>query len=113
MKSYQLGPKCTLTAAEAITANRFVAANGTHTVDIKAVGVALFDTANGDPISLQTEGFPVVEAGGTISAGNIVSMDADGKAVALTYDNVNDFIKACGIAIDAATDGTFLRVKLI
>jgi hypothetical protein len=112
MKSYQLGPKVTVTAAEAITANRFVAANGTHTVDIRGIGVALFDTASGDPITVQCSGIAVVEAGGTIAAGAYVSMDADGKAVSLTYDNVNDAIKICGVAMDAATDGTFLRVML-
>ena len=113
MKAYQLGPTITIVAAEAITKRRFVTALGKHTVDKRAAGVALFDTDNGDPITVQCAGVGVVESGGAITAGNLLSMDADGKALALTYDNVSDFDKYCGVAMDAASDaGEFIRVML-
>ena len=113
MKSYQLGPKVTLVAGEAITKRRFVDATGKHTLDKAAVGVALFDTDQGDPITVQVAGIAVVESGGAINAGDLVASDANGKAVALTLSAVGDVAKICGIALDAATGaGEFIRVKL-
>jgi len=114
MKSYQEGPIGTIEAGEALTKRRFVDFEGKHTVDVKCVGVSLFDTDSGDQASILMNGIAVVEAGGTITAGNHVSSDANGKAVALTIDNVNDIPKNNGVALDAATAaGEFIRVKLL
>ncbi len=113
MKSYQFGPKVTLTAAAAITKRRFVSAAGQHEANKNAVGVALFDTDSGDPVTLQASGIAVVEAGGAITAGDLVASDANGKAVSLTLSAVGDVAKICGVAIDGATAaGEFIRVKL-
>jgi len=113
MKAYQLGPKVTLVAGAAITAKRFVAYNGQHAANQPAIGVALFDTDNGDPITLQTAGIAVVESGGAITAGNLVASDANGKAVALTLSAVGDVSKICGVALDSASAaGEYIRVSL-
>lgn len=113
MKSYQEGPIITIAAGEAITKNRFVDFAGKHTVDLMAVGVALFDTDSGDPISVLGSGVAVVESGGAVTAGNLVSSDANGKAVALTLSTAADAGKICGVAIDTASGaGEFIRVRL-
>jgi hypothetical protein len=114
MKSYQLGPKGTIVAGEALTKNRFVDCLGTTVVDLKCAGVTLFDVASGETATIQMSGIAVVESGGAITAGNHVSADADGKAVALTIDNVDDIPKNNGVALDtAAGAGEFIRVRLI
>lgn len=114
MKAYELGPIVTLEAGEALYKNRFVDYAGTTTADLKAVGVTLFDCASGGQATVQCSGIAVVISGGAITAGNHVSMDANGAAVALTIDNVNDIPKNNGVALDTATGaGEYIRVRLI
>lgn len=109
----QHGPQITVDATEAITKDRFVTFDGKHTVDIGCCGVALFDTANGDPITVQIAGRVPVVAGGAIAAGTLVSSNADGKAVALTLSAVTDVDKICGRAVEAASaDGDVILVDL-
>lgn len=112
MKAMEYGPIVELIATEAITKKRFVAFDGTHTVDLRAIGVAQEDTDSGDSISVQIAGIASVECGGSVTAGNDLSSDADGKAIALTYDNVDDHAKYCGKALDDGSAGTFIRVAL-
>ncbi len=103
----------TIVATEAITAKRFVTVDGKHTADSPCAGVALFDTDSGDNISVGCGPIEAVEASGVISAGGAVSMDADGKATALTISAVADVSKLCGRALDAAAaDGDIIRVRL-
>jgi uncharacterized protein DUF2190 len=114
MKAYQLGPLGTIVAAEALYNNRFVDCLGTTVVDLKCAGVTLFDVADGESATIQMSGIAVVESGGAVTAGNHVSADSSGRAVALTIDNVNDIPKNNGVALDAATAaGEFIRVRLI
>ena len=110
MKTYQEGPLITIEAGEALTKKRFVDFEGKHTADKKAIGVTLFDTDSGDPATLQASGIVVVEAGGTITAGDLVSSDSDGKAVSLTLSAVADVAKICGVALDSVSSGEFLNV---
>ena len=112
MKTRQEGPIISLTAGEDLTAKRFVDFEGKHTVDKKAVGVVIYDTDSGDEATVQCAGIAVVEAGGTITAGDLVSSDADGKAVSLTLSAVSDVAKICGIALDDASNGDYINVKL-
>ena len=109
MKTSQEGPFITITAGEALTKHRFVDYAGKHTVDLPSIGVTKFDVDSGDQASLDAGAVVVVEAGGAITAGDLVKSDASGKAVSAgtTFD-----IKVCGIAISAATaDGDFIDVK--
>lgn len=111
MKAYQVGPIITIKAGEALSARRFVDSGGLHTVDKPAIGVTLFAVDNGDQAQLQATGIAVVEAGGGITAGNLVKSDADGKAVdaGTTWD-----VKVCGVALDTAGGaGEFIQVKLL
>lgn len=109
MEAYQLGPIVSIAATEAITAKCFVAYNGTHTVDLPAVGVALFATDSGDQISVQCSGIAVVLLGGTVAAGALVKSDANGAAVSAgtTVD-----VKVCGLALDGGDAGAYIRVFL-
>jgi len=110
MKAYQLGPVVSIAATEAISANKFVAYNGTHTVDLPAVGVALFATDSGDQISVQCSGIATVLSGGVIAAGALVKSDANGAAITAT---TTVDVKVCGLALDAATaSGEYIRVFL-
>lgn len=109
----------TILAGEALSKYRFVDNEGKHTVDIKAIGATKFAVDSGDPIPFQNEssngGVVVVEAGGVITVGThpFVSMDADGKAVALTPAAIDDVEKICAVPLDSATaDGDFIRVKM-
>ena len=112
MKSRQGGDVITMVAGEALTKNRFVDFEGKHTVDLAALGVTLFDADSGETASVQVSGIAVVEAGGSITAGNWVKSDANGKALANTLSAVADVAKICGTALDDGSDGTYIRVKL-
>ena len=113
MKARNQGPMLSVVATEALTKNRFVDPLGAHTADKKPLGVAIFDADSGGEATIQGAGIAVVEAGGAITAGNLVSSDADGKAVALTLSAATDAEKIAGVAIDAASaDGDIITVKL-
>ena len=110
MYARQEGPIGTIEAGEALTAKRFIDCAGKHTVDIRPLGVTLFAVDSGDQCQFQMTGIVVVEAGGTITALDLVKADANGKAVSAgtTWD-----IKVCGTAINSAVSGGFLSIKLL
>jgi hypothetical protein len=110
MKSRQVAgdnDTITIVATEAITAKRAVAYDGTHTVDLAAMGIALFDTDSGDPISVGVAPIEVVETGAAVTAGAAVETDSSGRVI--DYSNG---VKI-GRAIDGSTDaGEFIRVRM-
>ena len=109
MKARQvLGENDTITiiAEEAITAFRLVDTEGKHTVKKEAVGVALFDTDDGSPISVGCGKIEVVEAGGTCTAGGGLSSDASGKVVNYASNGI-----IVGYALDTASSG-YIRVLM-
>lgn len=91
------------------------------------IGVAMFDTANGEDVAVETEGLFKVIAGGSISAGALVSAgqytDASSNvhkgvvvtATALAQDSSTKAItlptKVVGIALCDATAGNYVYVK--
>lgn len=109
-----LNSMITIVATEALTAKRFVDYAGAHTADGKIVGVAIFDTASGSPATVQHKGIAVVTSAGSVTAGDLVKSDANGKAAALTLSAVGDVPKMAGVAMDTGSiDGDLIRVKLI
>lgn len=119
MKGVQYGPVISITAGEALTQRRFIDFEGKHTVDLPAIGVTLDDVDSSGEASIQCSGIALVESGGAITAGNLVSQDASGRAVALTLATDSaanlaaSIVKICGVALDTTTDaGQFLRVAL-
>ena len=71
------------------------------------LGVAMFDTKEGDPVSVETEGLFRLTASGAITAGAQVESAADGK-VATKGDTVT---KVIGIALNTASNGGEVFVK--
>lgn len=103
MTAKQVLNRITLIAGETITAGRIVALDGTHTVN-KGVGVAERAAETGEAIPVITQGICHVTSGGVISAGNFVTADSAGKAVAIAPLSVaaGSNVEVVGIAIDAA-----------
>lgn len=64
--------------------------------------------ASGDPVSVQLSGIAKLEAGGTITAGNAITTDSDGKGVKTI--TVADF--CIGIALEAASSGEIFSVAI-
>lgn len=100
MYSKQDAQILSLTAAESITAKHIVALDGTHTAN-KAVGVALNDVDTDCEISLVTAGITAVIAGSAVAVGDLVTADADGKAVPVTPANiaVGSSVEVLGYAV--------------
>jgi len=99
----------TIVATEAITAKRCVCVDGTHTAAKAAVGVALFDTENGDDISVGCGAIEAVEAGGTCTAGGGLKTDANGCVVDQGGSGV-----IVGYALDGTTSsGDIIRMLLV
>jgi len=117
MQLAQPGPIVSVPATTALEANRCVGIAGTYEADKRPLGVTQAKYASGEMAALQTSGIVVVEAGGGITAGDMVKVDAAGKVVThtagVTY-TATDLEKLAGRAIDTASgDGIFIRVKLV
>jgi hypothetical protein len=89
-----------ITAAGAITAKRFVGYDGNLCGAGKAaVGVAYWDAASGEQITMYGPGnIVLVEAGGSVTAGDPVGSDSTGRAVTAAALAV----AADGITVDAS-----------
>ena len=94
-----------LTAGEAITANRIVDIDGKHT-DNKGIGVSLAAANSAASVSVQISGEVTVLSGGAFAIGDYITSDADGKAVKFDPTNINmgTVVGIVGIAVQAATD---------
>lgn len=100
-----------LAAASALTAERFIGADGNVAAAAgNAVGVNTTDAAAGDQVAYDALGTTVVTAGGAIASGAAVEVGAGGKAVT----------KAAGITVarvvpgsSATADGDRIEVFLI
>lgn len=88
------GDTVTCTAAAAVTGSRFVKATAGGLGNRPSVtpagagdtayGVAHYDAASGDSVPVKRVGTHGVTAGAALSAGDLVSVGADGKAVKAT-----------------------------
>ncbi len=108
-KQYDKQHAVTVIAAAAISANRFVAFDGTHADSTggarDAQGISESDAAIGQPVSVITGYSGVVEAGGAFAQFAFVKADANGKAIAGT---ATDY---CGRALEASSGaGAFVEV---
>jgi hypothetical protein len=105
----------TLLAAAAIGANLIVKFTATDTVGAaaastdKLVGVSdLGADAAGDRVDVILDGIALVKAGGTVAAGDLVTANASGQAVATTTA-ADRYI---GVAMDAGVSGDLIGVRL-
>ena len=113
MHAYEIpGMQFSLPAGAAIARRRFVAVNTSSAAVYPAAGASIIgasmdDAAIGQALTV-SDGIVIVEAGGVVPAGSLVSTDADGKAIVAAGEAT-----VAGIAITGATaTGLFLAVKI-
>ena len=86
--------------------HRFAGFDGGYcTAGAKALGVVDVSTSKGEYAPVTVLGTILVEAGGTIAAGDAVASDAEGKAV-----KIADSALANGYALDAGAAGQEIRI---
>lgn len=119
-----------------VVKRRFIGTDGDYAAeDGAAIGVSYDDADEGETLSVIAMGIAIVEAGGSITAGNLVAVKTDGKAKAATAVSVAVPSGATpvtstgaqptltvaggalpqrvvGVALDDASDGNYFRVKL-
>lgn len=99
----------TLTAAEDISAHRFVTVSGQKATGAAiALGVTGASASSGEAVDVIVEGTAVVEAGASITKGALVTGDAEGKATTAGSGNY-----VYGIALEDANAGDLLEVVLV
>ncbi|UTN92924.1 scaffolding protein [Gordonia phage Finkle] len=101
------GQAVTHHAKAAVTGGQLVSITGNREVSpaaakSRAYGVAAFDAAIGDPVTVHTGGVHKVTASGAIAAGDQVEAAANGAAAKLTDG------APIGIALEAAASGSVL-----
>lgn len=103
------------TASAAITGGQLVAVSGNDTVAPAGatttawLGVAAFDAASGDRVTVYTGGVQELAASGAIPAGTLVAAAANGAVIAAGATPAVGTV--VGLAVSAAAAGT-VRIKL-
>ncbi|MDR5610783.1 MULTISPECIES: capsid cement protein [unclassified Arsenophonus] len=95
----------TIVAAEALTAHRLVGFDGkTYKNNGVELGVAEVAAKTGDSVAVNVLGILAVEAGGVISAGQILKSDTEGRVVKETPPTDGSLpFSTVGVSLDAAT----------
>lgn len=108
------GERFPLTAQVAIKAGQCLSVTGvelvspTSAADATFIGVASFDTRQGDKVTVRGEGIMTLKATGAITFGQRVTTAANGTVAAFsgtTYDTV------IGVALNTAANGV-VKVKI-
>ena len=113
------GAAASFTASEAITGGRLVAVAGTRLVaqasgdSAAVVGVAAFDVATGDPVTVYTRptGVHLLVASGAIEAGAKVISATAGRVATITTGTETG-VNPIGVALTAAADLDVVDVLL-
>ena len=106
---YLPGQRLTLKASAPITAGQLLEVSGDGTVapaaagSLKTVGVAGFDAAQNDNVTVYAGGVQKLVAAGAVTAGDQVAAAAAGKAATCTTG-------VLGVALSTAADGAPVRV---
>lgn len=109
------GQAVTRRASAAITGGQLVVISGTGTVapasaaSHSALGVAGFDAANGDDVTIHCGGVQRIVASGAITAGANVEAASAGRVAAHT-NGTNDF-NIYGVALTTVADGQLVEVR--
>lgn len=104
------GAAITYSAGEAITGGQLVEITGDRVIapaeagSAKVVGVAAFDAAIGDDVTVFTGGVQRPLATGAIAAGDRVAAAAAGTVTTAEEDTI-------GLALAAASDGALAQIK--
>lgn len=114
---HQPGKAITRQASAAITGGQLVIVSGSGTVapggaaSAAWLGVAGFDAASGDQVTVFTEGVQRLVASGAITAGATVEAAAAGKVA--THTNGTNDVNIVGVALTTAADGALVEVSLL
>jgi predicted RecA/RadA family phage recombinase len=113
---YKPGQSLPYTASAAITGGQLVAVTGSGTVGPAAagatncVGVAAFDCASGDRVTIHTGGVQrIVAAAGGVTAGDIVAAGAAGTVAPI---GTGTFGTKIGIALTTAAAGAVAEIQM-
>ncbi|KQU30336.1 MULTISPECIES: capsid cement protein [unclassified Rhodococcus (in: high G+C Gram-positive bacteria)] len=112
---FKPGQEITRTASAAVTGGQLVVVSGSDTVALSStathawLGVARFDVASGDKVTVLSGGVHELTASGAVAAGARVVPAAAGAVADLGAGT--DYSQVVGIALAAATGGK-VRVKL-
>jgi hypothetical protein len=121
---YKPGQSTTSTASATITGGQLVAVSGVNTVApaganaINWLGVAAFDAASGDRVTLHHGGVQRLVASGTVTAGDTVVAAASGQVSTLaavttpTAADVTNTRAIVGTARTTATNGNVVEVQM-
>ena len=111
------GKAFTRPASAAITGGQLVIISGSGTVAPSSaathlwLGVAAFDVASGDDVTVFCEGVQRIVASGAITAGQLVEPATAGKVAAHT-NGTNDF-NVVGVALTTVADGALVEVSML
>lgn len=110
LPTFEPGQAVTLKASAAITGGQLVEVTGSGTVgpagaaSTKVVGVAAFDAAINDNVTIYSGGVQHATASGAVAAGDVVQAAANGQVATGTTAPL-------GIALTAAASGADVRVQ--
>lgn len=113
---YKPGQAITLKASAAVTAKQVVEVTGAGTVgpagadSVKWLGVAAFDAAINDNVTIYAGGVQFPIASGTVTAGDLVVCAADGEVI--TDATPATAPALVGVALSTATDAA-VRVAFV
>jgi hypothetical protein len=117
MATYTKGQSISLVAAAALTAKQFYAvkidSNGKAALagaGEAAIGIVQNNPGAGQPASVMVSGSSKAVAGGSITAGDVVAANADGKLVAATKGRTNTADE--GGATDALLGSNVIGIAL-
>ena len=111
---YKPGQALTLKASATITGGQLVAVSGSGTVAPAGaaaanwVGVAAFDAATNDNVTIHCDGVQSLTASGAVTAGDQIVSAAAGAVATGTPASAGAFV---GVALTTAANGAKVRVK--
>lgn len=115
ISKFRPGQDVTFEASAAVTGGQVVIVSGDNTVAPSSaasaawIGVAAFDAASGEKVTVKAGGVEPLTASGAITAGGNVAAAADGKVAAIGAGTADQIV---GVALAAAADGESVLVKL-
>lgn len=113
---YKPGEAITSKASAAITGGQLVAVSGANTVATSGanatnwVGMAAFDAAVNDSVTIFCGGVQYPIASGTVTAGDMVAAGAAGTVATAATPTTGQLV---GVALSTATTGNRVRVAFI
>lgn len=107
-ETFKPGVIDTLTSASTVAFKRFVKGDGSQCgTGEKAIGVSMHEVdAAGKSLGTMVTGIALVEAGATVTAGQEIESDADGKGIPLSTGKSN------GVAANSCSSGQDIRLAI-